>query len=69
MKTISFSPTNFELENTSTSDLPEEAKLKKQRTFSAWFVVILGKLGFFNKLGVVFWSLVAPATQVYGPYK
>ena len=61
MRVLVFSA-NLEVENIRTP----EVKIK--RTVSSWFVVILGKIGFYNKLGVVFWSLFASALQVYDSY-
>ena len=37
--------------------------LENKSTASSWFVFILGKVGFYNKLGVFFWSLFAAALQ------
>ena len=60
--------TNLEAENTRTSGFPGDSVLNNERTVSSWFVILLGKLGFYNKLGVAFRSLMATAPQGYDSY-
>ena len=68
--TISVAPTNLEenenikRKSVSLADKAEE----NRRTVSSWFVLILGKVGFYNKTGVVFWSLFTSALQVYATH-
>ena len=68
--TISESPTNLEEDenNKRISVSLANKEEENRRTVSSWFVLILGKVGFYNKTGVVFLSMFTSALQVYATH-
>ena len=47
---------------------PADLEVNEKRTLSSWFVHILGKVGFYKKLGVFCWTLFVSAFQAFDTY-